>query len=55
VKEEILPGKLFVFPSEVIRAGVNRAKEEIRSKIRLLGGNGKASHFRKGGFSGGAQ
>jgi fructose-bisphosphate aldolase, class II len=52
IKEEILPGKLFVFPSEVIQAGVKIAKEEIRSKIRLLGGNGKAGYLRNGGSSG---
>ncbi len=42
LNEEIVPGRLFVFPSKVIKAGVTAAKEEIRSKIKLLGGSGKA-------------
>jgi len=42
IKEEIMPGKLFVFPSEVIKAGVESARQEIQSKIRLLGASGKA-------------
>jgi len=42
IKEEVLPGKLFVFPSQVIKAGLESAKKEIRSKIKLLGANGKA-------------
>ncbi len=42
VKEEVLPGKIFVYPSQVIKAGVESAKAEVRSKIRLLGSNGKA-------------
>jgi hypothetical protein len=37
-----MPGKLFVFPSEVVKAGVESAKQEIQSKIRLLGASGKA-------------
>lgn len=43
VKEEVLPGKIFVYPSQVIKAGLESAKSEIRSKIRLLGASGKAS------------
>jgi fructose-bisphosphate aldolase, class II len=42
VKEEVLPGKIFVYPSQVIKAGLESAKCEIRSKIRLLGAGGKA-------------
>ncbi len=42
IKEEIMPGKLFVFPSEVMKAGVESARKEIQSKIRLLGGSGRA-------------
>jgi len=42
VKEEVLPGKIFVYPSQVIKAGIESAKAEIRSKIRLLGASGKA-------------
>jgi len=42
VKEEVLPGKIFVYPSQVIKAGLESAKKEIRSKIKLLGANGKA-------------
>jgi fructose-bisphosphate aldolase, class II len=42
VKEEVLPGKIFVFPSQVIKAGLESAKNEIRSKIKLLGASGKA-------------
>jgi tagatose 1,6-diphosphate aldolase GatY/KbaY len=45
VKEEIVPGKLFVFPSQVIKAGLENAKKEIRSKIKLLGASGKADNF----------
>jgi fructose-bisphosphate aldolase class II len=42
IKEEVLPGKIFLYPSQVIKAGLESAKSEIRSKIRLLGANGKA-------------
>lgn len=42
LNEEVVPGRLFVFPSKVIKAGVETAKREIRSKIRLLGASGKA-------------
>ncbi len=42
VQEEVLPGKIFVYPSQVIKAGLESAKSEIRSKIRLLGASGKA-------------
>jgi fructose-bisphosphate aldolase, class II len=42
LNEEIVPGRLFVFPSKVIKAGVEAAKKEIRSKIKLLGASGKA-------------
>jgi fructose-bisphosphate aldolase class II len=42
IKEEVLPGKIFVYPSQVIKAGLSSAKQEIRSKIRLLGASGKA-------------
>lgn len=42
IKEEVLPGKIFLYPSQVIKAGLESAKSEIRSKIKLLGANGKA-------------
>ncbi len=42
LNEEVVPGRLFVFPSKVIKAGVEAAKKEIRSKINLLGASGKA-------------
>jgi fructose-bisphosphate aldolase class II len=42
VKEEVLPGKIFVYPSQVINAGIESAKNEIRAKIRLLGAHDKA-------------
>ena len=37
LREEVAPGKLFVFPYDVIRSGLEAAKSEMRSKIRLLG------------------
>jgi fructose-bisphosphate aldolase class II len=43
LNEEIVPGRLFVFPSKAIKAGVDAAKREIRSKIKLLGASGKAN------------
>jgi hypothetical protein len=45
LREEIAPGKFFVFPSRIIQTGVDGAKKEIRSKIKLLGATGKANHF----------
>ncbi|RPJ34329.1 MAG: class II fructose-bisphosphate aldolase [Deltaproteobacteria bacterium] len=43
LKEEISPGKLFVFPSQIMKAGVEAAKKIIRLQIRLLGASGKAN------------
>lgn len=43
LNEEVVPGKLMVFPYRTIRNGLDFAVEEYRSKIRLLGGSGKAN------------
>ncbi len=42
LREEIAPGKFVLFPSRVMRSGVEAAKMEIRSQIRFLGATGKA-------------
>ena len=43
MSEEVAPGKLFVFPSRILAGGRRAAVEEMRQKIRLLGGSNQAS------------
>lgn len=43
MNEEVAPGKLFVFPSKILDGGRASAVREMRQKIRLLGGSGRAS------------
>jgi len=43
MNEEVAPGKLFVFPARILEGGRRAAVREMRQKIRLLGGSGRAS------------
>lgn len=39
---EVVPGRLVVSPASIVQSGLESAREEIRSKIRLLGSTNKA-------------